>query len=62
MIARMETSATAAAATSAPRLRLAKRSLFDPMIVRSALPQSLRKLVCGYRPVTRSCWSCWSVP
>lgn len=44
MIARMETSATAAAATSAPRLRLAKRSLFDPMIVRSALPQSLRKL------------------
>ncbi len=50
MIARME--------TQPPRQkrrrfysRLAKRSLFDPMIVRSALPQSLRKLAPrGTRP------------
>ncbi len=40
-------SATAAAATSAPRLRAGRARCSDPMIVRSALPQSLRKLPAG---------------
>ncbi len=40
----METIATPASKRAASQLRLAKRSLFDPAIVRGALIDSLRKL------------------